>query len=50
VDYSPAQVDRVPAELAKFAGAQAEGDRQDEQGGQAPVGVAAGVEAELLSA
>jgi hypothetical protein len=43
----PAQVDHVPAELAEFAGAQAEGDRQDEQGRQAPVRVYAGVEAEL---
>jgi hypothetical protein len=31
VDHSPAEIDVIPGELAEFAGAQAAGDRDDEE-------------------
>jgi hypothetical protein len=31
VDHSPAEIDVIPGELAEFARAQAEGDRDDEE-------------------
>jgi hypothetical protein len=45
MDYSPVQVDMVPGELAELTWAQAQGDRDDEQGRQPLLLVASGIEA-----
>jgi hypothetical protein len=50
VTITDQQVDVIPAELAKFARAQAERDRQHKQRFEPPGSVRVVVEAELLAA
>jgi hypothetical protein len=47
VDHALVEVDQVPGELAELARAQAERDRDDEEGGQALVRVAVAIQAKL---